>query len=97
MRIFDSLRRILPRRASIDPKSRWKFLTDGTCRDNSRDEESVWRIGVNRFESLLQGVEKRTENRNKDVRGEEKEEKKTENRAGPGRRRRTETRDRTCA
>ena len=62
MRLFDSLRRILPRRASIDPKSRWKFLTDGTCRDNSRDEESVWRIGVNRFESFLQGVEKRTEN-----------------------------------
>ncbi|MEC9000930.1 MAG: hypothetical protein VX779_00045 [Candidatus Thermoplasmatota archaeon] len=62
MGLLDSLRRILPRRAPRDPKSRWEFLTDGTCRDNSRDGESVWRAGVNRFESLLHEVEKRTEN-----------------------------------
>ena len=62
MGLFDSLRKILPRRASVDPKSRWVFLTDGTCADNLRNRESAWRVGASRFESMVQGLEKRTEN-----------------------------------
>ncbi len=62
MGLFDSLRKMLPRRIPIGPKSRWEFLSDGTCVDNQREYESAWRVGVARFESLLQGLEKRTEN-----------------------------------
>ena len=62
MGFFDSLRRMMPRRAPSDTKSRWAFVTDGTCRDNLRNSEPAWRVGVSRFESLLQGLEKRTDN-----------------------------------
>tara|TARA_B100000029_G_scaffold307771_1_gene300519 strand:- start:3146 stop:4246 length:1101 start_codon:yes stop_codon:yes gene_type:complete len=62
MGFIDSLRRMIPRRASSDTKSRWTFATDGTCRDNLRNNEPTWCVGVSRFESFLQGVEKRTEN-----------------------------------
>ena len=62
MGLFNSLRKILPRRTQSDPKLRWEFLSDGTCVDNLREHESAWRVGVARFESLLQGLEKRTEN-----------------------------------
>jgi len=62
MGLFESLRRLLPIRVSSNPKSRWQFLDDGMCIDTLRDSELAWRVGANRFESLLQSVEKRTEN-----------------------------------
>ena len=62
MGFFDSLRKIIPRQTPSDPVTRWVFLANGTCLDKLRKDEFAWRVGVSRFESLLQGLEKRTEN-----------------------------------
>ena len=62
MGLFDSLRRLLNRPETADPASRWTFTSKGTCRDSMRDGEPAWRVGTSRFETWLQGLEKRTEN-----------------------------------
>ena len=61
MRFFDSIRRLLPSSSSGNPQNRWEFTFEGTCRDTLRENSAVWRVGVSRFESWLQGLEKRTE------------------------------------